>query len=282
MDTPPTALRSDFFDFLSLPLELRNGIYYLPQSSGGEVDYLEADDDSEEITHDEPALKPVLGVNILRVCKQIYDEAVLFAYANRKWALRYAPQTASGLTTDCIHRLACMPRATAERIQHLGLNIDVNLWEPDNLVRSIAMGDLTKLKWLRTLELFLSFGDSGFPPRWMLQRNTTWRSAPLFVGLVCGILAQVPVHVEIVWISTVSHIDGGSCVGELDEDLLQIAQTYCGIKGCKCALDAGTPMINWLRKERDQVIQKLAITMVGVFHMAVFKLMYEKEVLVFQ
>ncbi|KAH0383302.1 hypothetical protein KCU92_g5519, partial [Aureobasidium melanogenum] len=240
------STRSGIFNFLGLPLELRHSIYRLHLTNEGEVDYLELGDDTKDITctHDKPAIKPLLGVNILRVCKQIYNEAVLFAYDNRKWAMGYAPITPDRLTVNCAQRLACIPPTTARKIQHLGLNIDITLKTPYNLVRSIAMGDLTKLKSLRTLELFLVLGDLGVrAPRWIRQRDSTWCNAPLWVGLVCGILAQVPSHIEVVWLSTVADTDGCNSVGELDEDLLQIAQTYSGIKGCQCAFDSSSSMI---------------------------------------
>ncbi|KAG9526598.1 hypothetical protein KCU93_g5458, partial [Aureobasidium melanogenum] len=228
------STRSGIFNFLGLPLEFRHSIYRLHLSNEGEVGY-KADDLLPEITYDEPAIKSPLGVNLLRVCKQIYNEAVPFAYDNRKWAMGYAPTTPDRLTVSCAQRLACIPPATAEKIQRLSLNIDITLKTPYDLVRSIAMGDLTNLKSLRTLELFLVLGDVGVrAPRWVHQRDSTWRNAPLLVGLVCGILAQVPSHIEVVWLSTVADTDG---------DLLQIAQTYSGIKGCQCALNSSTSMI---------------------------------------
>ncbi|KAH0168539.1 hypothetical protein KCU67_g3441, partial [Aureobasidium melanogenum] len=237
------STRSGIFNFLGLPLELRHSIYRLHLSNEGGVGY-KADDLLPEITYDEPAIKSPLGVNLLRVCKQIYNEAVPFAYDNRQWAMGYAPTTPDRLTVSCAPRLACIPPATAEKIQRLSLNIEITLKTPYDLIRSIAMGDLTKLKSLRTLELFLVLGDVGVrAPRWVHQRDSTWRNAPLLVGLVCGILAQVPSHIEVVWLSTVADIDGCNFVGELDGDLLQIAQTYGGIKGCQCALDSSTSMI---------------------------------------
>ncbi|KAG9948352.1 hypothetical protein KCU85_g5045, partial [Aureobasidium melanogenum] len=238
MDTPPTALRSDFFDFLSLPLELRNGIYYLPQSSGGEVDYLEADDDSEEITHDEPALKPVLGVNILRVCKQIYDEAVLFAYTNRKWAMGFAPQTSDGLTIVCAQRLACIPNDTAEKVERLSLDNIIDLWSPTNIITSVAMGDLTKMKSLHTIELDLIFECGSDPsPGWLDRRNDTYRDSPLLIGLVCQILSQIPAQISVVWKSAIWDEETGEIEGEVDFNLLYIAQKYSAIKGRACMIN---------------------------------------------
>ena len=187
------------FDFLGLPRELCDRICRLHLSNQGEVDYLEADDNTEEITHDKPAIKPLLGVNLLRVCKQIYDEAVLYAYEKRKWAMGYAPITPDKLTIDCAQRVACIPPTTAEKIQHLAMNIEVTFKEPYDAVRSIAMGDLTKLQSLRTFELFLVLGDFVIhAPRWLRQRDDAWRNAPLLFGLVCGIVAQVPTRVEVV------------------------------------------------------------------------------------
>ncbi|KAG9572357.1 hypothetical protein KCU77_g1881, partial [Aureobasidium melanogenum] len=153
MAAPPD--QSGAFDFLGLPLELRQSIYRLHLSDGGEIGYKTYDDSLQEIAHDEPAIKPLLGVNFLRVCKQVYNEAVLFAYANRKWAMGNAPIIPDRLTVNCAQRLACTPPATAEQIQRPSLNIETTLETPYNLVRSTAMGDPAKLKSLRTLELFL-------------------------------------------------------------------------------------------------------------------------------
>ncbi|KAH0278191.1 hypothetical protein KCU91_g2658, partial [Aureobasidium melanogenum] len=238
MDTPPTALRSEFFDFLSLPLELRNRIYSLHLSNEGVVDYLEADDDAEEITHDEPVIKPVLGVNILRVCKQIYDEAVLLAYANRRWAMGYAPITPDRLTIDCAQRLACIPSDTAEKVEHLGMDIEITLNQPYSLVRSISMGDLPKMKSLRTIELNLVL-ESGpnQSPRWLNRLNATYRDSPLLVGLVCQILSQIPAQISVVWLSTMWDEETGEIEGEVDFNLLYIAQKYSAIKGRACMIN---------------------------------------------
>ncbi|KAH0370192.1 hypothetical protein KCU65_g2880, partial [Aureobasidium melanogenum] len=116
MATQIAANLSSNFDFLKLPLELRNHIYSLHLSNEGEVGYKAEDQLLQEITHDEPAIKPLLGVNFLRVCKQVYDEAVLYAYRNRKWAMGYAPITPDRLTVNCAQRIACIPPDTAENI----------------------------------------------------------------------------------------------------------------------------------------------------------------------
>ncbi|KAH0272911.1 hypothetical protein KCU91_g6335, partial [Aureobasidium melanogenum] len=201
MNAPLADVSSGIFDVLGLPLELRQSIYRLHLSNEGEVDYLGAEDNTEEITHDKPAIKPLLGANVLRVCKQIYDEAILSAYDNRKWAMGYAPITPDRLTVNCAQRLARILPATAEKIQRLSLNIEITLETPYKLVRSTAMGDPAKLKSLRTLELFLVLGDIGVrATRWVYQRDSTWRNAPFLVGLICEILAQVPSHIGVVWL----------------------------------------------------------------------------------
>ncbi|KAG9737985.1 hypothetical protein KCU75_g16840, partial [Aureobasidium melanogenum] len=213
MNAPLADVSSGIFDVLGLPLELRQSIYRLHLSNEGEVDYLGAEDNTEEITHDKPAIKPLLGANVLRVCKQIYDEAILSAYDNRKWALGYAPITPDRLTVNCAQRLARILPATAEKIQRLSLNIEITLETPYKLVRSTAMGDPAKLKSLRTLELFLVLGDIGVrATRWVYQRDSTWRNAPFLVGLICEILAQVPSHIGVVWLFTVADIDGCNCM----------------------------------------------------------------------
>ncbi|KAH0341846.1 hypothetical protein KCU81_g6009, partial [Aureobasidium melanogenum] len=218
MDTPPTALRSEFFDFLSLPLELRNRIYSLHLSNEGVVDYLEADDDAEEITHDEPA--------------------VFFAYANRKWAMGCAPQTSNGLTIDCAQRPACIPNDTAEKVERLSLDIVIDLWSPTNIITSVAMGDLTKMKSLRTIELNLIL-ECGYDPSpgWLNRRNDTYRNSPLLIGLVCQILSQIPARISVMWKSAIWDQETSGDEGEVDADLLYLAQKYSATKGCACIIN---------------------------------------------
>ena len=82
MAMPIVTTRPGIFNFLGLPPELRNRIYQLNLSEKGIVDY---EDTSGDIcvSYDKPRYKLNLGINVLRVCRQIYDEAVSFAYADR-------------------------------------------------------------------------------------------------------------------------------------------------------------------------------------------------------
>ncbi|KAG9843622.1 hypothetical protein KCU98_g7651, partial [Aureobasidium melanogenum] len=109
----------------------------------------------------------------------------------------FAPETSNGLAVDCAQRLACIPRGTAEKIECLELDIVVDLWSPTNMVTSVAMGDLIKMKSLRTIELNLILESGSNPfPKWLNRRNATYRDSPLLVGLVCQILGQIPAQVQ--------------------------------------------------------------------------------------
>jgi hypothetical protein len=105
IDTTPPGV----FDFLRLPPELRNRIYQLHLSKEGDIDHQRLFDEGPHIRFNPPAveypLKPVLDVNILRVCRQIYNEAVTFAYADRMWILGCALTWGSRrCAIDCTYR----------------------------------------------------------------------------------------------------------------------------------------------------------------------------------
>jgi hypothetical protein len=144
MDTPIVTSPSGVFNFLGLPSELRNRIYQLHLSKKGEVDGLMNDDELR--IYDPAMVKPIIGVNILRVCRQTYNEAVTYAYTNCTWSLG-APL----ICTDCLIRF---PRGTVEKIQHVRLHIRVYICSSTTSpVMRITMSDLIKMKSLRSLEL---------------------------------------------------------------------------------------------------------------------------------
>lgn len=151
----------------------------------------------------------------------------------------YAAETPDGSAIDCAERLACIPYNTTENVQWLGLDIMINLWSPTNIVTSIAMGDLTKMKSLRIIELNLVL-ESGPNPslRWLNRRGATYRNFPLLIGLVCQILNQIPAQIqEVVWMSAVWDEEVSGAEGEFDTDLLYIAQKYSAIRSCGCMVD---------------------------------------------
>jgi hypothetical protein len=238
MNAPIAASPPDVFNFLGLPSELRSHIYWLNLGQKGDVsyqtyDYQTYDDLGFQIVHDKPAVKPVLGVNISQVCKQIYHEAVMLAYWGRKWDLGTAPRDSGKATVDCAARLACIPHDTAEKIQELGLEMVISLQTPISFT-SVAMGDLTKFKSLRRLKLSV-FLESGYDhaPEWLLHRGDLYRNSPFLIGLVCQMLSQIPDHLGITWLSAVGDWDE---VREFkrDEDMLDIAYEFEAIKGCRC------------------------------------------------
>ncbi|TIA67686.1 hypothetical protein D6C83_01857, partial [Aureobasidium pullulans] len=66
---------NDHFPFLKLPMELRHIIYKLHLSKGGDFNAIPM------FCH----RRPVIGVNLLATCKQIYVEAVQYVYLGRTW-----------------------------------------------------------------------------------------------------------------------------------------------------------------------------------------------------
>lgn len=231
MDLSTTNESPGVFDFLRLPRELCDLVYSLHLSKPGKVGYDSDDDYCVQRTDDEIAFKPTIGINILRVCRQIYDEAVTYAYIDRKWAMGYLLEPYPGAIHPA-QRLSCIPSKTAERVQHLGLDMRIYLYKSGWNVAPVDMDGLFKMKSLHTLELFMFFDcDPKMSQSW-LGGDVRHRTTPLLIGLVCQILSQIPVHVKkVVWRSAVGEV-GGWLDGELDQDLFEIARKYNGIKGC--------------------------------------------------
>ncbi|KAH0285989.1 hypothetical protein M436DRAFT_66741 [Aureobasidium namibiae CBS 147.97] len=235
MDTPIVTAPSDVFNFLGLPSELRNRIYQLHLSKNGGVKY-------EtwsyyrllgiRINHKRPTIRPHVGVNILRVCRQVYLEAVKYAYTDRVWNLGY--------DFDCARHLDLMPDGTAEKIQQLRLTARVDLHEPDFSVRAFTLGDFTRLKSLQILDLHVAAGLSLIP-----EDRSKYLDSPRLVDLVCHVLSHIPIQVEIIWSSPFNESVAMECisrgcpeeiVGELDAALEHIAHKYAAIKGCNYAI----------------------------------------------
>jgi hypothetical protein len=111
--TPPGV-----FNFLQLPSELRNRIYRLILLQGCDVNYQEIDICGDLQIYEMPMIQLLQGVNILRVCRQIYKEAIIFAYADRRWALGNASiASLQEFALDCGPRLICIPGGTVEKVQ---------------------------------------------------------------------------------------------------------------------------------------------------------------------
>ena len=224
------------FNFLDLPSELRNRIYQLHLSKAGIVDCPYDEKETDVHYHS----KPLIGVNILRACKQIYNEAVTFAYADCKWLLGPASFGAGHLISDrfsldCAARLTRIPHGTIDKVQHLGLNI---LFEENGLIRSVMsveFGDLTKLKSLRTLEVFLFPGEPySLIPEWHRRRGITYRHSSLLMGLVCHILSQTPTSVEVKWTSVMASSWQWREDIQLNSDMAHLTHKFRAVKGCNC------------------------------------------------
>jgi hypothetical protein len=236
--TPP-----GLFNFLGLPSELRNRIYWLILSQGDDVDYQEVDTCGDTQVWDVPIIQILPGINILRVCRQIYKEAVMFAYAHRRWALGTAPIVSlREYAVDCGPRLICIPDGTDEKVQHLGLILVIEMDSATSLIASVTMGDFTKLKSLRSLELRVMLDLRGdHAPRWLRRGRDEYRYSPFLLGLVCQIISQVPVQIEITWLSTVQDYQSeGTVVFEPDKDIQHIAHEFGAIQGCRCATETSS------------------------------------------
>jgi hypothetical protein len=238
MVTPPGV-----FNFLQLPSELRNHIYWLILSQGGDVNYQEIDPVGDLQIYEWPMIQLLQGVNILRVCKQIYQEAVMFAYADRRWFLGNASLVSlREFSLDCGPRLICIPDDTVGKVQRLGLILFIEMDSATSLITSVTMGDFIKLKSLQSLELrvMLWLRDIRIP-KWLRRGTDSCRYSPSIIGLVCQIISQVPAHVNITWLSTVQNYDSDTENDyKPDEDMLHIAHEFGAIQGCRCTTDTSS------------------------------------------
>jgi len=236
MNTPIVTTRSGVFNFLGLPPELRNRIYRLHLSKEGSVDYqVFGTERCFQQTCNEPISKPVLGVNVLRVCKQIYLEAVRFAYADRIWDLGRAASRPDWRTADCAERLTRIHHGAIGKVQRLQLEVIIEVQASISCITTVAMGDLTKLKSLESLNLFVMLENRyDLVPGSRRRRGATFRYAPLLIGLVCQIMSQVPAQVKIAWISDLGEMKDRQ-EEQLNADLEHIAHRFGAIQGCNCA-----------------------------------------------
>lgn len=235
MSAQIVTTRPDVFDFLRLPPELRNRIYQLHLSKVGDVVYYSGPNICDKLSN-----KPLLGVNILRVCSRVYHEAVTFAYTGRIWDLgRTLPVDPGTNVIDCAQRLSCVPQDTVGRIQNLVVTLAFGLDSPACVVTSVKMGDLTKLKSLQFLDLFLylSHPDAKIPS-WLCHPDIAYHSSPFFIGLVCQIISQIPKRVSFNLWPVVGGDWKGPKARKLIKDIRYIVDKFFDIKGCDCATSA--------------------------------------------
>lgn len=231
MDTQTVIGPSGIFNFLGLPSEIRNRVYQLHLSKEGVVNYAAYDHAGRMNIYDRPMGRLLLGVNILRVCRQIYNEAVPFAYTNRLWGLCGAFAASNRLGIDGVRRLALIPHYTIERVEQIKLDVYIDFERSSCIVASIVMGDLTKLKSLKLLQLFIEMDYLV-----CLNSENPIRDSPYLVGLVCEILSQIPVKIKVEWFSVVNKWEGDQ--DEIDAELAYIAHKFRAIKCCDCATSA--------------------------------------------
>jgi hypothetical protein len=225
MDMPIIAIRPGIFNFLELPSELRNRIYQLHLSKEGNIEYPMDEDVLGPSIYDKPLTKPIMGINILRVCRQIYNEAITYAYTNRRWSL--------GGPFTCAERLTHIPSGTVEKIQRLRLNVANPLYASSPVV-SVTVGDVTKMKSLKSLELVVVLCLE-----WVSHHSIPYCDSTLLVGLVCQILSQIPTQVEVSWTPILEEWRYNER-DELGAAMEAIAHKFAAIKGCDCAADTSS------------------------------------------
>jgi hypothetical protein len=86
----------------------------------------------------------------------------------------------------------------------------------------------------------LWLGDISMP-KWLRRGTDAYRYSPFLTGLVCQIISQVSVHIEITWLSTVQDYQSdGANEYEPDKDMLHITHEFGAIQGCRCATDTSS------------------------------------------
>ena len=109
----------------------------------------------------------------------------------------------------------------------------MDLKKPTTIIKSVVIGDLTRLKSLRVLEVWVELENL----QELLPEGSTPHdfvvlcSSPFLVGLVCEILSQVPVDIEVVWLSWLREWPEWH-FNDLNEELEYIAHKFSAIKGC--------------------------------------------------
>ncbi|THW25258.1 hypothetical protein D6C98_00663 [Aureobasidium pullulans] len=139
---------NDHFPFLKLPMELRHIIYKLHLSKGGDFNAIPM------FCH----RRPVIGVNLLATCKQIYVEAVQYVYLGRTWNVGEEwmdpdmPLGSFPLFDDSFYFGDMSDRALA-RIEKLRISIPVPSRCLTVAVKALRMHKLEKMEGLRSLDV---------------------------------------------------------------------------------------------------------------------------------
>jgi hypothetical protein len=120
------------FPFLSLPRELRQEIYIHHLAGSGPVILLDREDGDEYGT-------PALGVNLLRVCRQIHAEASKILYANNRFEIwPHATRTTHKFLT-------CLSPANAAALQDVQIVLKLRVFEHIDYVWQRYPGPLEAL-----------------------------------------------------------------------------------------------------------------------------------------
>ncbi|TIA23962.1 hypothetical protein D6C80_00485 [Aureobasidium pullulans] len=139
---------NDHFPFLKLPTELRHIIYKLHLSKGGDFHAIPM------FSH----RRPVIGVNLLATCKQIYVEAIQYVYLGRTWNVGEEwmdpdmPLASFPMFDDSFYFGAMSDRALA-RIEKLRISIPVPSRCLTVAAKALRMHKLEKMEGLRSLDV---------------------------------------------------------------------------------------------------------------------------------
>ncbi|THZ05448.1 hypothetical protein D6C95_02828 [Aureobasidium pullulans] len=176
--------------FFSLPLELRTQIYrlcLLPKQENTQT--------RRQAVTVKTHMKSRVGLNLLLGCKEIYVEAVQYAYEYRWWQIGNVPvqspqRPLDGSTPifDGPALMASINSQTMAKIKNLSFRIPITM-HGGFAASPVVLGALDSMEGLSNVRACLYFRDSSW------GYATKLADSPLLIGLMIQVLTQVPEHV---------------------------------------------------------------------------------------
>ena len=176
--------------FFSLPLELRTQIYrlcLLPKQENTQT--------RKQAVTVKTHMKSRVGLNLLLGCKEIYVEAVQYAYEYRWWQIGNVPvqspqRPLDGSTPifDGPALMASINSQTMAKIKNLSFRIPITM-HGGFAASPVVLGALDSMEGLSNVRACLYFRDSSW------GYATKLADSPLLIGLMIQVLTQVPEHV---------------------------------------------------------------------------------------
>lgn len=167
--------------FLDLPFELRKMIYDLCFEKSPTWNYPLPGDP-----------RPVVpGINLLRVCRQIYNDRSGYIWRN-DWMIYFPLKKRLEQDTspmNCTYAMSCLHLAALANLRSVFLLTSVHqnsqeLWGP------VDLRVLYELKSLSMLSIFVNFGS--YNRRVDSQKMTSIEESPFLTGFIIQAISQIP------------------------------------------------------------------------------------------